>query len=152
GEAGKGFAVVAQEVRNLATRSAQSAKESTELIEGASQKVIKGSEIANKTSEALRDIVTSIEKVTNLVADISVSSQEQAQGVEQVSKGINQIEQVTQQNTASVEEVASSAEELSSQAVQLSSAIDFFQIGEAVLKTVHEEINNNMPNKLLTIC
>ncbi len=152
GKHGKGFAVVAQEVRNLATRSAQSAKESTELIEGASQKVIKGSEIANKTSEALRDIVTSIEKVTNLVADISVSSQEQAQGVEQVSKGINQIEQVTQQNTASVEEVASSAEELSSQAVQLSSAIDFFQIGEAVLKTVHEEINNNMPNKLLTIC
>ncbi|MBF0397476.1 MAG: MCP four helix bundle domain-containing protein, partial [Desulfobacterales bacterium] len=147
GKHGKGFAVVAQEVRNLATRSAQSAKESSELIDGASKKVTTGIEIANKTASSFKEIATSIEEVTNLVGEISVASKEQTQGVEQVTRGLDEINKVTQNNTANAEEIASSAEELSSQAAQLLSDTEFFNTGEEkgfkivkkVEKAIHKE-------------
>ncbi|WP_321531682.1 methyl-accepting chemotaxis protein [uncultured Desulfuromonas sp.] len=119
GQHGKGFAVVAEEVRNLAARSAKAASETAELIEGSVKKAENGVTIADRTANGFNDIVQSIVKVTDLVAEIASASSEQAQGVQQVSIGLSQIDQVTQQNTASAEEGAAAAEELSSQADQL---------------------------------
>jgi methyl-accepting chemotaxis protein len=130
GKHGKGFAVVAEEVRNLAARSAKAAKETSEMIEGSVKKVNDGTDIANRTSEALREIVASVGKVTDLVAEIAAASNEQAQGVSQITQGLGQIDQVTQQNTAHAEESASAAEELSSQAMVLQQLISTFKIDE----------------------
>ncbi len=128
GQHGKGFAVVAEEVRNLAARSAKAARETAELIEGSVKKTENGNQIAGQTSEALREIVSRVGKVTDLVAEIAAASNEQAQGIAQVNQGLSQIDQVTQQNTASAEECASSAEELSSQAVQLKEMLSRFRL------------------------
>lgn len=119
GQHGKGFAVVAEEVRNLAARSAKAAEETAELIEGSVEKTSNGTQISNQTAEALKVIVRDIGKVSDLVADISASSNEQADGISEVDQGLTQIDKVTQQNTANAEESASAAEELSSQADSL---------------------------------
>lgn len=118
GQHGKGFAVVAEEVRNLAARSAKAARETSELIESSVTKADNGVRIAALTSEALGEIVTGVTKVTELVADIASSSNEQAQGISEVNQGLGQIDQVTQQNTAQAEETAAAALELSTQANQ----------------------------------
>ncbi|MFA6900936.1 MAG: methyl-accepting chemotaxis protein [Desulfurivibrionaceae bacterium] len=128
GRHGKGFAVVAEEVRNLAARSAKAAGETAELIEGSVRKTEKGTQIADKTAEALGEIVTSVGKVTDLVGEIAAASNEQAQGIAQVNEGLGQIDQVTQQNTASAEECAAAAEELSSQAGQLRQMLARFKL------------------------
>lgn len=128
GRHGKGFAVVAEEVRNLAARSAKAAGETAELIEGSVRKTEKGTQIADKTAEALGDIVISVGKVTDLVGEIAAASNEQAQGISQVNEGLGQIDQVTQQNTASAEECAAAAEELSSQAGQLRQMLARFKL------------------------
>jgi len=129
GQHGKGFAVVAEEVRNLAARSAKAASETAELIEGSVEKTSKGTEIAERTGDALEEIVGSIGKVTDLIAEIAAASTEQAQGISQVNIGLQQIDQVIQQNTASAEESAATSEELSSQAAELKG-----QLGRFVLK------------------
>lgn len=128
GRHGKGFAVVAEEVRNLAARSAKAAKETAELIEGSVAKTKDGSRIAKETAEALAEIVTSVTKVTDIVAEIAAASNEQAEGISQVNIGITQIDQVTQQNTANAEEGASAAEELSSQAARLKEMVSRFRL------------------------
>jgi methyl-accepting chemotaxis protein len=130
GKHGKGFAVVAEEVRNLAARSAKAARETAELIEGEVEKTAAGSEIANQTAEALHEIVTSINQVSDLVVEIANASNEQAQGIAQVTLGLGQIDQVAQQTTASAEESAAAAEELSSQAVQLQTMLARFTLQE----------------------
>lgn len=128
GQHGKGFAVVAEEVRNLAARSAKAARETADLIESSVKKVEDGSQIADKTAEALGEIVTGVGKVTDLVAEIAAASNEQAQGIAEINTALGQIDQVTQQNTANAEESAAAAEELSSQAEQLRGMLRRFQL------------------------
>ncbi|MBF0644717.1 HAMP domain-containing protein [Desulfuromonas acetoxidans] len=128
GQHGKGFAVVAEEVRNLAARSAKAASETAELIEGSVTKTENGTQIAQQTSKALEDIVGSITKVTDLVAEIAAASNEQAQGIAQVNQGLGQIDEGVQQNTATAEESAAASEELSSQAAYLQHMLSRFKL------------------------
>ena len=128
GRHGKGFAVVAEEVRSLAARSAKAARETADLIEGSKSRVDEGNRMAKETAEALAEIVGGIVKVGDLVGEMAAASNEQAQGIAQISQGLAQIDQVTQQNTATAEETAAAAEELSGQADELRSLISQFKL------------------------
>jgi len=142
---GKGFAVVAEEVRNLAQRSAKAAEETTDLIEGSVAKVKNGTQIAQETNKALKKIVDSITKVTDLVGEIANASHEQVAGIDQINNGLSQIDQVTQSNTASAEESASASEELSGQAAELKNIISKFRLkdGDSISSLVPDvEIPN----------
>ena len=125
---GKGFAVVAEEVRNLAARSAKAAAETTELISKSGQEIGNGGMVASRTSEVLNVIVEQIKQTTDLVAGIAIASNEQAQGVAQVTVGLQQIDQVTQQNTAAAEESASAANEMSGMATNLQQLVAKFKL------------------------
>ena len=128
GQHGKGFAVVAEEVRNLAARSAKAARETSDLIAKSSHEIDKGGEVTTHTANVLNTIVEQVKQTTDLVAGIAVASNEQAQGVNQVSVGLQQIDSVTQQNTASAEESASAANEMSSMAVNLQKLVAQFKL------------------------
>jgi methyl-accepting chemotaxis protein len=116
GQHGRGFAVVADEVRNLAVRSANSVKETSEKIEESISTIQTGNEIADETARQFREIVGGVTKVADLMEEVSAASQEQSNGLEQINSAVEQIDQVTQSNTASAEQTASAAEQLSSQA------------------------------------
>lgn len=116
GEHGKGFAVVAEEVRNLAQRSAQAAKDTTNLIEGSVQRAREGASVAHEASSALQSIISDVAQVAELLSGINQASREQAQGVEQVNIAVSSIDKVTQQNASNAEESASASEELRAQA------------------------------------
>ena len=128
GQHGKGFAVVAEEVRNLAARSANAAKETTDMIEGSIKKVEGGTRIANETADALSKIVDGVAKVANLVSDIASASNEQATAITQVDQGIMQVSQVIQTNSATSQESAAASEELSSQADLLKDQVSRFKL------------------------
>ncbi len=128
GRHGKGFAVVAEEVRSLAARSAKAARETADLIEGSKNRVDEGNRIAKETAAALSEIVGGIVKVGDLVGEMAAASNEQAQGIAQISQGLGQIDQVTQQNTATAEETAAASEELSGQADELRALISQFKL------------------------
>ncbi len=119
GEAGAGFAVVAEEVRNLAMRAAEAAKNTSGLIEGTVKKIREGSELVGKTSEAFNEVAVSSAKVGELVGEISAASSEQAQGIDQINKAVAEMDKVTQQTAANAEESASASEEMNAQAEQM---------------------------------
>jgi methyl-accepting chemotaxis protein len=131
GEAGRGFAVVAEEVRNLAQRSAQAAKNTADMISESVKNADDGVKIADEVSQSFESIATSAKKVNDLIAEIAAASQEQSQGIDQVNSAVAQMDKVTQQNAANSEESASAAEELSSQAEELKTMIDQFDLNMA---------------------
>lgn len=141
GQHGKGFAVVAEEVRTLAAKSANAAKETTEMIESAIMKISNGTRIANETATALNQIVTDIDNAAELVNAITVASKEQAVGIEQVNQGVIQISQVVQTTAANSQESAAASEELSSHAIQLKEIVGTFK-----LKKNTNTGNNTIPN------
>jgi len=124
GEAGKGFAVVAEEVRNLAQRSAEAAKDTNVLIEGSQKNAEAGVKSTEELMEILKNITGGIKKVTDLMGEVSAASDEQAQGVEQVNTAVAQMDQVTQQNASNAEESSSASEELASQAQEMQRIVD----------------------------
>ena len=124
GEHGKGFAVVADEVRNLAQRAAQAARETTGLIENSTNKAKEGTDVAGEVGKALGAIVSDVTKVTDLIDGITKASEEQAQGVDQVNTAVSQMDKVTQSNAAGAEESASASEELSAQANTVKGVVD----------------------------
>jgi methyl-accepting chemotaxis protein len=135
GEAGMGFAVVAEEVRNLAQRSAQAAKETAAKIEGAIGKTAQGVQISAKVAAGLAEIVEKVRRVDALVAEVASASREQSQGVDQINSAIVQMDKVVQSNAGSAEESAAAAEELNAQAAVLNNAVaDLQQLVGAVQK------------------
>lgn len=124
GEAGMGFAVVAEEVRNLAQRSAEAAKDTTNIIESNIQLSEQGVVVAERVREALTEITGQAQKLNQLMAEIAAASKEQSEGIQQVNRAMLQVETVTQQNSASAEESASAAEELSTQAASINQMVN----------------------------
>ena len=131
GEHGKGFAVVAEEVRNLAARSADAARETTKMIEGSIEYVTAGTRIASETADALKEIVSSVGTVGNLVGQISDASEAQAQGIALIDDGLRQVEQVTMDNTAGAEASANASERLSTQASRLRGLMESFLVADS---------------------
>ena len=123
GEAGAGFAVVAEEVRNLAMRAADAAKNTSGLIEGTVKKIKDGSDLVTTTNEAFTEVATSASKVGELVGEIAAASNEQAQGIDQVNKAVAEMDKVIQQNASNAEESASASEEMNAQAEQMKGVV-----------------------------
>jgi methyl-accepting chemotaxis protein len=131
GEQGRGFAVVATEVRSLAGRSAAAAKEIKTLISASVERVEVGSTLVDKAGSTMKEVVASIQRVTDIMAEISSASSEQAAGVAQVGEAVHQMDQVTQQNAALVEEMAAAASSLKSQAHELVDSVAVFILDAA---------------------
>ena len=130
GEQGRGFAVVATEVRNLAGRSATAAKEIKALIQDSVAKVDEGSKLVDESGRVLEEIVSSVKKVTDIVAEIAAASREQSVGIEQVNKAVMQMDQGTQQNAALVEEASAASQAIVEQAQALNTMIARYKIDD----------------------
>ncbi len=131
GEQGRGFAVVAGEVRNLAQRSAAAAKEIKALISDSVDKVNDGSKLVGEAGQTMQEIVTSIKRVTDIMAEISAASVEQSSGIEQVNTAISQMDEITQQNSSVVQQAASAAAALQEQAQLLVEAVNRFRLDDS---------------------
>jgi len=142
GEQGRGFAVVAGEVRSLAQRSAEAAKEIKRLITASVERVEHGTALVDQAGSTMQEVVMSIRRVTDIMGEISSASVEQSSGVAQVGEAVSQMDQVTQQNAALVEESAAAAESLKTQAQQLVQAVAVFQL--------HHDGQRNFATPLLT--
>ena len=130
GEQGRGFAVVAGEVRNLAQRSAEAAKEIKSLIGASVESVDSGSKLVADAGKTMQEIVGSVQRVTDIIGEISAASSEQRDGIGQVNTAVTQLDQMTQQNAALVEQSAAAAESLKEQAMKLTQAVSVFRLTE----------------------
>jgi len=131
GEQGRGFAVVASEVRSLAGRSAEAAKEIKVLISASVERVEQGTTLVDQAGSTMSEVVTSIKRVTEIMGEISVASNEQSLGVAQVGDAVTQMDQVTQQNAALVQEMAAAASSLNNEAQGLVATVAVFKLGSA---------------------
>ena len=128
GEQGRGFAVVAAEVRSLAQRSAEAAREIKTLIGASVEKVETGSRLVQDAGSTMGEIVASVQRVSDIIGEISAAAGEQSSGISQVNASVNQLDQMTQQNAALVEQSAAAAEHLSAQAQSLTGIVARFRI------------------------
>jgi len=131
GEQGRGFAVVAGEVRNLAQRTLSAAKEIKVLIDDSAAKVSQGSELVHGTGRTMGQVVTAVEQVNSLIADITGAAREQSMGLSQINQAVEQLDSVTQQNSAMVEQLAAAASSLQTQAVVMQDAVRIFKLEPA---------------------
>ena len=128
GEQGRGFAVVATEVRNLAHRSSSAAKEIKSLIDVSVEKVDTGVQLVAQAGTTMEDVVSSVQRVTNIISEISIASGEQNSGIQQVNQAVTSMDEVTQQNAALVEQAAAAAASLEEQSVRLAQAVSVFKL------------------------
>ncbi len=147
GEAGRGFAVVAQEVRALAQRSAEAAKEIKTLIANSSSQVERGVKLVSATGEALTDIVGKVSQIDLLISEIAQSSQEQATGLNQVNVAVNQMDQVTQQNAAMVEQATAAASNLKNEANELGRLVLRFETGQGARRAAPARAQPARPDR-----
>lgn len=151
GEQGRGFAVVAGEVRNLAQRSATAAKEISVLIQDSVDKIDGGTNLVNKSGEALKEIIESVTEVGKVISEIAAASQEQKQGIGQVNTAVTEMDTMTQQNAALVEETASASEEMANQAQELLAMVEKFKVRDLAAgrnqmtaqKNIHLRLNES---------
>ncbi|MBT2774529.1 Tar ligand binding domain-containing protein [Halomonas sp. ISL-60] len=152
GEQGRGFAVVAGEVRNLASRSADAAKEIKTLIDASVTQIQQGSTLVEQAGTTMSDVVTAVRRVTDIMDEISAASQEQSDGIEQVSQAVGQMDQVTQQNAALVQQATAAAASLEEQANRLEQAVAVFKLlgvqGAPVLPSASPATNTMSTNTM----
>jgi methyl-accepting chemotaxis protein len=138
GEQGRGFAVVAAEVRSLAQRSAEAAKEIKVLIGDSVHRVNTGGQLVQQAGATMKEVVAAVQRVTEVISQITDASREQASGIDQVNTAITHMDQSTQQNAALVEEVAATAESMSDEVRAMMQAVSAFNLGEMVLQPTYE--------------
>jgi methyl-accepting chemotaxis protein len=144
GEQGRGFAVVATEVRSLAGRSATAAKEIKDLIQDSVRKVEDGSVLVTQSGQTLEQIVTSVKKVSDIVAEIASASREQSSGIEQVNKAVMQMDEMTQQNAALVEQATAASQSMADQARDLTNMMERYRLSESLAASTPAAATRNV--------
>jgi methyl-accepting chemotaxis protein len=140
GDQGRGFAVVATEVRNLAQRSANSAREIKELIQDSVRRVKLGSNLAGESGVMLQEIIGNVKKVSDLISDIAAATEEQSSGIEEINKAIAELDDITQQNAALAEETASAAESAMENTELMGEAVAFFNIADSAASRLQRPV------------